>query len=77
MSNNINDYNFVLPDHLISQEPYSDRPESKLLVVKDQDLVDVQFKNLFDFLPKNTVFIFNDTKVVQARILFDNKEVFS
>jgi len=76
MSNNINDYNFVLPDHLISQEPYSDRPESKLLVVKDQDFINVQFKNLFDFLPKNTVFIFNDTKVVQARILFDNKEVF-
>ena len=76
MSNNINDYNFELPDHLVSQSPYSDRPESKLLVVKDDSLIDVKFKNIFDFLPKNTVFIFNDTKVVQARLIFDNKEIF-
>ena len=76
MSNDINDYNFDLPDDLVSQEPYDNRPESKLLVVKDNTLVDSQFKNLFEFLPKKTVFIFNDTKVVQARILFDSKEIF-
>jgi len=76
MSNDINDYDFNLPSHLVSQEPYTDRPESKLLVVKDDNLVDVKFKDLFKFLPENTVFIFNDTKVVQARLIFDNKEIF-
>lgn len=76
MSNNINDYNFNLPEELVSQLPYNNRSESQLLVVKDDQLIKSHFKNLFEFLPKNTVFIFNDTKVVQARLLFDNKEIF-
>jgi len=76
MSNNINDYNFFLPPELIAQFPSEVRNESKLLVKDNKKTSIALFKDLFSYLPKNTVFVFNNTKVVQARLIIGKSEIF-
>ena len=78
MSNDINDYNFILPDELIAQLPTKKRSDARLLVVgkEESKIQDSSFSNIFKFLPKKTLFVFNNTKVVQARLIIENKEVF-
>jgi S-adenosylmethionine:tRNA ribosyltransferase-isomerase len=63
-------FEYDLPDNLIAHSPSANRSDSKLLVY-DSSITDSTFKSLLDFLPKKTVFILNDSKVVPARILFN------
>ena len=64
----IKDYDYPLPDEKIALFPLSNRDESKLLVYKSGEINHQIFKNLSDFLPKNGLLIFNNTKVIPARI---------
>jgi S-adenosylmethionine:tRNA ribosyltransferase-isomerase len=64
----IQDYDYPLPDEKIALFPLSNRDESKLLVYKSGEINHQIFKNLSDFLPKNGLLIFNNTKVIPARI---------
>lgn len=66
----IEDYNYPLPDERIAKYPLDERDASKLLVLKDNELSSSHFKNIGDFLPKDSLLIFNETKVVRARLLF-------
>jgi len=50
------------------------RDESKLLVFKNQQIEESQFKNLASFIDKNTLLVFNNTKVIQARLYFKNSK---
>ena len=66
----IEDYNYSLPDERIAKYPLGERDASKLLVLKNGELTSSHFKNINDFLPKDSLLIFNETKVVRARLQF-------
>ena len=66
----IEEYNYPLPDERIAKYPLSERDASKLLVLKNGDITSSNFKNISDFLPKDSLLIFNETKVVRARLQF-------
>lgn len=66
----IEDYNYPLPDERIAKYPLSERDASKLLVSTKEKFISSQFKNIGDFLPKDSLLIFNETKVVRARLQF-------
>jgi S-adenosylmethionine:tRNA ribosyltransferase-isomerase len=74
-SNNLNtikltDYTYDLPDERIAKFPLSKRDESKLLVYQSGKITHSVFKNITDHLPKNSLLVFNNTKVIPARIHF-------
>ncbi|MBC7424435.1 MAG: S-adenosylmethionine:tRNA ribosyltransferase-isomerase, partial [Ferruginibacter sp.] len=66
----ISDYTYILPDEKIAAFPLADRDSSKLLVYKDNDIQQSVYKNIAQFLPEKSLLVFNDTKVIQARVLF-------
>ena len=66
----IEDYNYPLPDERIAKYPLGERDASKLLVLKNGEISSSHFRNINDFLPKDSLLIFNETKVVRARLQF-------
>lgn len=66
----ISDYNYSLPDERIAKFPIAQRDHSKLLVYKHGEVSDDVFYHLPDYLPKGALMIFNNTKVIQARMHF-------
>ncbi len=67
---NINDFDYNLPIEQIAQFPIKNRDESKLLVFKENKVVKEKFYNLQNYIPDNSLLIFNNTKVIPARLLF-------
>lgn len=67
---NIEDYHYPLTDDRIAKYPLEKRDESKLLVYRDENVEEHIFKDLPDFLPSDTIMVFNNTKVVPARLHF-------
>ena len=63
-------YDFTLPDELIATHPASPRDHAKLLVYdrKTDTITHAHFYDFEKFIPKNIALIFNDTKVIKARI---------
>lgn len=63
-------YDYHLPSHLIASKPLKNKEDSKLLVYNRQDrsIIHSTFLEFAKFLPKNTLIVFNDTKVIPARI---------
>jgi S-adenosylmethionine:tRNA ribosyltransferase-isomerase len=70
----IEDYTYELPDEKIARFPLENRDESKLLIYNDGNISESVFKNIVDFIPENSLLVFNDTKVIQARIVFERAE---
>ena len=66
----LSDYTYDLPDERIAKFPLSKRDESKLLVYQQGELSHSVFKNITDYLPENSLLVFNNTKVIPARIHF-------
>ncbi len=66
----IEDYNYDLPDDRIAKYPLSSRDSSKLLVYKDGTPSEHTFRSISQVLPSGALMIFNDTKVVPARLHF-------
>lgn len=66
----IENYNYPLPEDKIAKYPLQKRDESKLLVYKDHQIKAAQFKQIADFLPKNGLIVWNNTKVIRARTEF-------
>lgn len=66
----IEDYNYNLPNERIAKYPLPIRDESKLLRYNNGIIDEFIFKNLPELLPQNSMIIFNDTKVVPARLHF-------
>ena len=64
---------YTLPNEKIAFFPLEDRDRSKLLVYKDKTITDSQFKHLSDFLDESCALIFNDSKVIHARLLLKNQ----
>jgi len=69
----ISDYAYNLPDAKIAKYPLSERDQSKLLVWKNGEIQDSSFKSLPEFLPLNSLLIFNNTKVIRARLHFQKE----
>ncbi len=66
----ISDYNYALPDERIAKFPIAERDHSKLLVYRHGEVGEDVFYRLSDYLPKGALMIFNNTKVIQARLHF-------
>ncbi|MCR4942164.1 MAG: tRNA preQ1(34) S-adenosylmethionine ribosyltransferase-isomerase QueA [Campylobacter sp.] len=68
--NALSSYDYTLPQHLIASAPTQPKSEAKLLVYqrKTGEILHLKFKDFVDVLPKDTALIFNDTKVIKARI---------
>ena len=66
----ISDYNYPLPDDRIAKFPISQRDHSKLLVYRQGKVSEDLFYNLPDYLPEGSLMVFNNTKVIQARMHF-------
>ncbi|MBR6439235.1 MAG: S-adenosylmethionine:tRNA ribosyltransferase-isomerase [Bacteroidales bacterium] len=67
---NIAEYDYPLPDGRIAKYPLAERDASKLLVLKGASLQQDHFRNIGNYLPPKSVLIFNETKVVRARLQF-------
>lgn len=68
---NIKDYSYELPEDKIAKFPLQNRDESKLLVYQNNTIVDSVFNQLHHYLPPNSLVVFNNTRVVHARLLFN------
>ena len=66
----ISDYNYPLPDERIAKFPIAQRDHSKLLVYRKGEVSEDVFYNLPEYLPKGALMVFNNTKVIQARMHF-------
>lgn len=66
----IEEYDYPLPDERIAKYPLAERDASKLLVLKDNAIRASQFKHIGQFLPNDALLIFNETKVIRARLQF-------
>lgn len=66
----IEDYNYDLSDDRIAKYPLAERDASKLLRYRDGKVDEFIFRNLADLLPNDALMIFNNTKVVPARLFF-------
>ena len=64
------DFDYVLPDELIAQQPLADRSASRLMIVDRAtgQIRHEQFRNLSNFLQAGDLLVLNDTKVIPARI---------
>ncbi len=66
----ISDFTYDLPDERIAKYPLSERDKSKLLVWKNGIIVEDLFNNCSEYLPENAQLIFNNTRVIHARLFF-------
>lgn len=69
----ITDFDYELPNEAIAYKPLEKRDESKLMVVKNDSVDHSIYRQLSSFLSPNTHLVFNNTKVIAARMLFTNK----
>ena len=69
----IEDYNYPLPDERIAKYPLKERDGSKLLIYKDGVPQESAFKNISEYIPEDSLMVFNDTKVVPARLHFQRE----
>ena len=67
---NIAEYDYQLPEERIAKYPLKERDASKLLVLKNNEIFQNHFRNIGDYLPEKSVLVFNETKVVRARLQF-------
>ncbi len=66
----IKDFDYDLPDEKIAKHPLTKRDASRLLIYKEGQIKEDVFVHIAEHLPGNSLIIFNNTKVVEARLLF-------
>ena len=69
----IEEFNYPLPDERIAKFPLTKRDESKLLVYRNGKIDEAVFKQLSDYLPQESMLVYNNTRVIQARMLFQKE----
>ena len=69
----IEEFNYPLPDERIAKFPLNKRDESKLLVYRNGKIDEAVFKQLSDYLPQGSMLVYNNTRVIQARMLFQKE----
>jgi S-adenosylmethionine:tRNA ribosyltransferase-isomerase len=68
----IQDYTYVLPDERIAKFPLQERDASKLLIHNKGDIAESTYRHIAEHLPSDSLILFNNTKVIPARLLFQN-----
>ena len=66
----ISDYNYPLPDERIAKYPLPERDHSKLLIYRDGQVSEDLFYNVGDYITPHALLIYNNTRVIQARLAF-------
>ncbi|MEO6894784.1 MAG: S-adenosylmethionine:tRNA ribosyltransferase-isomerase [Ginsengibacter sp.] len=66
----IDEFDYDLPEEKIAVYPLPQRDQSKLLIYENGNISEDIYRNIADHLPENSFLVFNDTKVIKARILF-------
>jgi len=69
----IHNYTYSLPEERIAKYPLEERDASKLLVYKDGLITEDKYQTIAEHIPANSLLIFNNTKVVEARLLFQKE----
>ena len=67
---NIDDYDYDLPEERIAQYPFRERDGSKLLIYNKGIISEDVFRNIHWYLPSDSLMVFNNTRVIRARIIF-------
>ena len=71
----IEDYNYPLPDERIAKYPLAKRDQSKLLIYRDGKVREDTFCHVGEYLTSDSLLIYNNTRVIQARLEFHKKVV--
>ncbi|HUX97707.1 MAG TPA: S-adenosylmethionine:tRNA ribosyltransferase-isomerase [Bacteroidales bacterium] len=66
----LSEYNYSLPNERIAQYPVDERDMSKLLICDAENISDILFRNIDEYIPAGHLLIFNNTRVVRARLNF-------
>ncbi len=69
----IRDYTYSLPEHRIANYPLAERDASKLLVYNNGKIKTDTYRNIANYIPEDAFLVFNDTKVIEARLLFQKQ----
>jgi S-adenosylmethionine:tRNA ribosyltransferase-isomerase len=64
------DFDYILPNEKIAKYPLTNRDESQLLILKDESFTTSSYKNISQYLPENSLLVFNNSKVIPARLLY-------
>lgn len=67
---NLNEYRYALPEERVPDRPLDNREDSKLLIYKEGDISECVFSEIVNFLPKQALIVFNNSKVIPARLHF-------
>ena len=70
MNIDLKDYSYELPEEKIAKYPLKERDQSNLLVYNKSKISHHKFKDITELVPKTSTLVFNDTKVIPARLLF-------
>ena len=66
----IAEYDYPLPDDRIARYPLEQRDASRLLVYREGSIEENIFHNAVEYLPENSLLVYNNTRVIQARMVF-------
>ncbi|MDD3788085.1 MAG: S-adenosylmethionine:tRNA ribosyltransferase-isomerase [Petrimonas sp.] len=66
----ITDFTYILPDEKIAKYPLEGRDRSKLLLYENGNISSSEFFRLTEFIPEGSLMVFNNTRVIHARLLF-------
>jgi S-adenosylmethionine:tRNA ribosyltransferase-isomerase len=69
----INDYTYTLPEEKIARYPLPERDASKLLVYREGHITTDTYRNIGSHLPAGSLLVFNNTRVIEARLLFQKQ----
>ena len=69
----IEEYNYPLPDERIAKYPLAERDQSKLLIYRDGQVSEDWFFRVGEYLPEGSLLIYNNTRVIQARLEFHKR----
>jgi S-adenosylmethionine:tRNA ribosyltransferase-isomerase len=64
------DYDYDLPIDRIAQYPVNERDMSQLLIYKDDKIYKDIFRNVYNYIPSDSLLVFNNSRVIRARIIF-------
>src|ERR1035438_14932 len=65
------DFSYILPNDRIAKYPLAERDQSKLLIYRMGNITENNYADLAANIPSNTMMIFNNSKVIEARIVFE------